>query len=87
MLPLDEARKQLTTLNAAISDLIAGKRLTSLRIGSGNFQREYKYQEITLETLEAMRQDVLQIIYSYEGTKPVFRTNASIPLLVGKDLF
>lgn len=87
MLPLEEAQAQLTTVQVAISDLIAGKRLTSLRIGSGNFQREYKYQEISIDALYALRDELMQIIASYTQTLPTFRQHATIPLVVNKDLY
>ncbi|MCK9622610.1 MAG: hypothetical protein M0R47_19000 [Methylobacter sp.] len=84
---LAEAEAQLLTVNTAISDIIAGKRVTQLRIGSGNFQREMKFSEITIEALKELRSELMEIINSYNNVAPVFRTNATIPLTVGKDLY
>jgi len=84
---LAEAEAQLLTVNTAISDIIAGKRVTQLRIGSGNFQREMKFSEITIEALKELRSELMEIINSYNNVAPVFRTNVTIPLTVGKDLY
>lgn len=87
-MPLDEAKAQLKTVQVAISDLIAGKSVTQLRIGSGNFQREYKYwkPDTLLNTLLELRNDLNLIIASYSTATPTFRTNASIPLVSRKDI-
>lgn len=87
MLSLAEIDLQLATINAAISDLIAGKRVTRLEIGSGNFKRTYAFQEITLESLQAIRADLLEQRAQYSQETPVFRQYASIPLVVRKDIF
>jgi len=86
-LPIEEARAQLLTVNVAISDLVAGKRIVELRVGSGNFQRLYRFGDVNLETLKALQSELLQVISTYDNSKPVFRTNATIPLIVGKDLY
>ena len=82
---LDEATAQLLTVNTAISDLISGKRLNELRIGSGATQRMYRYSEITLEAMYLERADLRSIIASLQPTlRPTFRTNTNIPLFVSK---
>jgi hypothetical protein len=82
---LSEAQLQLTTINAAIQDIISGKRITQLRIGSGDFQRLYHYSEITIESLTTLRSEIRNIINTLTpDVKPVFRTNATIPLVVHK---
>ena len=86
-LPLVEATAQLVTVNAAIQQLIEGKRLKELRVGSGNFQRLYMYSEISLEALKTLQQELLITIDSYAPATAVFRTNAHIPMVVGKDIF
>jgi len=88
-MPLSEAQSQLTTVQVAISDLIAGKRITHLRVGSGNFQREYKYwsPDTLLNTLIELRDNLNLIIASYSTATPTFRRNSTIPLQVGKDIF
>jgi hypothetical protein len=55
-----EIQAELTTVSAAIQDLIAGRRLTELRVGSGDFARLYRYQEITLDNLQAIRDELIQ---------------------------
>lgn len=87
-LPLAEAQAQLTTVNAAISDIIAGKRIVNLRVGSGSFQREYKYYnpEKLLEELRDYQKELTDIVASYTISTPTFRMNATIPLVIKKDL-
>ena len=86
-LPVEEATTQLVTVNAAIQQLIEGKRIKELRVGSGNFQRLYSYSEITLEALKTLQQELLITIDSYAPAITTFRTNAHIPMVIGKDIF
>jgi len=83
---LEEAKAQLLTVNVAIQDLIAGKRITQLRIGSGNFSRLYVNQEVNLESLVAYRDELLNVINELEKKPMTFRTNAHIPTIVRKGL-
>lgn len=86
-IPLEEARAQLITINSAIQQMIDGKRVSELRVGSGGFQRLYRFQEITLDSLKTLQQELLITIDSYAPAVAVFRTNAHIPLVVGKDIY
>jgi len=83
---LAEAEASLATVNAAIEALISGKRLTQLRVGSGSFSRFYAYSELTLDNLKAHRDELLSIIDELTGTTPTFKTNMTIPMIVGKDI-
>lgn len=87
IMTLAEANTQLTTVNSAIEQFVQGKRLTSLKVGSGAFQRSYDYTDLTLEALKAHRQELLQIIDNYEGNLPTFRINATIPLIVRREVY
>lgn len=84
---LAEAQAQLTTVNAAIDQLLSGNRLTQLRVGSGTFQRLYTYQEISLESLTALRNELNSVIDALSPAIPIFRNNATIPLKVSKDIY
>ena len=86
-LPLAEAQAQLITVNAALQDIISGKRIAELRIGSGDFQRLLRYQEVTFDELKTLQQELMITVDSYAQAKPVFRTNAHIPMVVKKELF
>lgn len=81
---LQEAELQLVTVQAAISNLIAGKRINQLRVGSGTFSRLYVFSEIMLSELKEHRDELLQYINSMTETLPVFKKNMTIPLLVRK---
>jgi hypothetical protein len=80
-----EVQAELTTVSAAIQDLIANRRLTELRVGSGDFARLYRYQEITLDNLQAIRDELLQelaILNQEDGLQ--FRKMSSVLLKVTK---
>jgi len=81
-----EVQAELDTVNAALQELISGKRLTQLRIGSGEFARLYQYQEITFDTIKAEQQDLLMELATLENAQNAitFRNNAYIPLTVNK---
>lgn len=82
---LAEAGASLTTVNIAISDLIAGKRIAELNIGTGATQRRYKYSEITIDNLTVLRNELRSIINTLQpDVKPIFRLNANIPIIVEK---
>lgn len=81
---LAEAQSQLATVDAAIDEMVRGKRRVRLEVGSGDFRRVYQNQEITLETLQALRAELLQIINGLTEVTSTFRANCSIPLIVTK---
>lgn len=83
----EEAEAELAIVNAAISALIQGKRITQLQVREADFQRMYEYQGITLEGLKAYRDELLEIIDSLIDVFPTFRKNTTIPLIVKKDRF
>ena len=83
----EEAEAELAIVNAAISALIQGKRITQLQVREADFQRMYEYQGITLEGLKAYRDELLGIIDSLTDVFPTFRKNTTIPLIVKKDRF
>lgn len=84
---LVEAEAQLETVNAAIEALISGKRINQLRVGSGTFARLYVFSELTLDNLKQHRDELLAIIDTLEESVPIFRTHATIPLVVSKDIY
>ena len=48
---LVDAQTQLAIIQAALQDIISGKRINSLKVGSAQFTREYRYQEIDIATI------------------------------------
>lgn len=82
---ITEVQADLAVVNAALQDLIAGKRLTQLRLGSGDFTRLFQYQEITYEVLKAEQAELTQELASLE-TQPQmqFRTMSHVQLNVTK---
>lgn len=81
-----EATAMLSIVNAAISELVQGKRKRSLKIGTHEFMRAREYSEISYAELVAER-DRLQNFIDANSTAPVtptFRKNTSFPMLVTK---
>lgn len=88
---LVDAQTQLAIIQAALQDIISGKRINSLKVGSAQFTREYRYQEIDIATLRQLQTDYLTDIAWWNsqmsGSLPVFANNKTIPLLIRKDYF
>lgn len=75
----------IALIQIAISDLYAGKRLTTLIVGTGDSQRRYSYQEITPENLKAHLNELYTELLSVAtDPTPTFRNFASMPMIVGK---
>ena len=82
---IEEVRAELNTVNSAIQSLIAGNRLTQLRVGSGDFARLYVNQEISLESLRQIRAELLQELSELENTDGIkFRKDSNIVMVTGK---
>jgi len=88
-LPLEEAQRQLMTVNAAIQQLVDGKRVSELQVGSGQFARRYKYQDINIDSLVILRNELLAAIneINQAGKLPVFARNMQIPMVVSKEYY
>jgi hypothetical protein len=83
-LTLAEAEAQLATVNTAIQQLISGKKVTELHVGSGAFQRFYKYQECSMENLLQLRAELLGLINTLSPSLPTFAGNMSFQNIVRK---
>lgn len=81
---VNEIKVALDTVNTAIAQLLSGQRVLELRVGSGNFFRQFRYGEVTLDSLKEYRAELLQMLQSSEVEAPVYRMYATVPLLVKK---
>jgi hypothetical protein len=82
---LIEAEAQLVQVNIAIQDIIMGKAISELKVGSGEFSRWYKFQDVTLDNLCSYRTELRNIINALTPSAiPLFRTNACIPIITRK---
>ena len=86
---LAEAEASLATVNAAINQLVTGKTVNELHVGSGAFQRFYKYQEVSMESLLALRSELLALIgvLSPAPPAPLFAVNMSFQNIIRKGSF
>ena len=86
MITLAEAESELTLVNIAIQDLLAGKRINEHKLATGEFSRWYKFSEVTLDSLMSYRSELRSLITSLQpAVLPTFRSNACIPLVVTRD--
>lgn len=79
-----EIQTAISTVNTAIAQLLSGKRVLELRVGTGNFFRQFRYGEVTLEALKEYRAELVQMSLAYTLAAPTYRTHGSIPLIVKK---
>lgn len=81
----EEVETDLSTVRAALQEIIKGERITFFQVGSGEFTRVYKFSDITYENLKGIEAELLQELASLE-TNPTmtFRTMTNIPLVVTK---
>jgi hypothetical protein len=81
-----EIKVALDTVNTAIAQLLSGKRVLELRVGSGNFFRQFRYGEVTLDALKEYRTELMQMLQTIDAANatPSFRTYATVPLVVKK---
>ena len=86
MITLAEAESELTLVNIAIQDLLAGKRINEHKLATGEFSRWYKFSDVTLDSLMSYRSELRSLIASLQpAVLPTFRSNACIPLVVTRD--
>ena len=84
-LTLAQAQLQLSQVNVAIENLLLGKRINKLTLGSGEFAVTKGFNEVTLESLREYRAELRNYIMQLEPeVLPVFRANACIPIIVLK---
>ncbi len=80
-----QIQTDIDAVSAALSSLYSGQRLTTLIVGTGDSQRRYTYQEITVENLQAAlngyRQELMELTPEIGMT---FRSSCSMPLVIGK---
>lgn len=80
-----QIQAELSTINAALQELVSGTRLTRLQVGSGEFARIYEHQELSYENLKQEKAELVAELATLTPTETMtFRTNSSIPLVVSK---
>ena len=87
LLTLDQLNRELSLVNSRIEQLIQGKAVTRLKVGSSSFARDYMYEATSLADFQEYRKYLIQEIHdkSVDAT-PTFRTNATIPNMVRKQI-
>lgn len=81
---IEKAKETLLLVNAAIDQMIQGKRITRLEVGSQEFRRVYDYENVSLTDLKEMQKELLEIINTAEDAMPTYRSGGTIPLIVSR---
>ena len=81
---LAEATALLSKVNIAIESKITNTRFASFTTGTTEFSHKYEFDTTTLQELQDLRKQLLDIIGSYENSAPIFRTNACIGVIARK---
>jgi hypothetical protein len=77
---ITEIQTDITNVNAAITALLTGNKLLELRVGSGDFARTYRWQELSLESLYSMRTSLYEELTTVEVTTPIFSVGKTVPM-------
>ena len=77
-----EIQTDITNVNAAITALLTGNKLLELRIGSGDFARTYRWQELSLESLYSMRTSLYEELATVTTEAPTFSVGKTVPMFV-----
>ena len=77
-----EIQTDITNVNAAITALLTGNKLLELRVGSGDFARLYRWQDVTLDSLYAMRKSLYEELAAITLEAPTFYVGKTVPLVV-----
>lgn len=92
MTELEEAKTALGIVNAALSNLIQGKRVNQVTFSMGGDTRIYRYEtgspDALYKVLIAEQNRLMIIIRSLDATiKPYVRRNSLIPTVVTRGVF
>ena len=80
-----EVQADLDTVNAALQQLIAGERITRLNLGSGEFAKNYEFQDITYDSLKEEKAHLQSEMDSLTPDQEmIFRNHGNVPLIVTK---
>jgi hypothetical protein len=83
---LEEVDIEIVRIQKAIGDFMSGKTITKLEIGTGHTRRTYEYNQITLESLLAYRNELFRMKSALSPIEPTFAKFSNFPLVVEKDL-
>jgi hypothetical protein len=83
---IDQAKADLLTVNAAISEIYAGTRRKKVQIGTHDYVRFIESADPIqlLKLLLAEKQRLQTYINSLDNTIPIYRGNSNIPIIVGR---
>jgi hypothetical protein len=75
-----EIQTDITNVNAAITAVLTGNKLLELRVGSGDFARTYRWQELSLESLYSMRTSLYQELATVTIETPTFTLGKTVAM-------
>jgi hypothetical protein len=76
MLTLEQAQTDLVAVETAWTELLKGKRVSRLSLGTGSSRRDYTSQEINQTLLMKERDRLQKLIAAWTNEKPVYRNSS-----------
>jgi hypothetical protein len=73
--------EEIRTIDAAIATLLSGNKLKVLKVGSGDFARQYEEHSINLTELYKIRKSLYDELATVTNAVPVFNRGGFIPMV------
>ena len=73
--------EEIRTIDAAIAALLSGNKLKVLKVGSGDFARQYEEHSINLTELYKIRKSLYDELNTVTNAVPVFNRGGFIPMV------
>jgi hypothetical protein len=73
--------QEITTINAAIAEILSGNKLKVLRVGSGDFARLYQEHDLNLTELYKIRQSLYDELAVADNTPKSFNLGGFVPMV------
>lgn len=73
--------EEIRTIDAAIAALSSGNKLKALKVGSGDFARQYEEHSISLTELYKIRKSLYDELDVVTEATPVFNRGGFIPMV------
>jgi len=73
--------EEIKTLDAAIASLLKGDKLKVLKVGSGDFARQYEEHSLNLTELYRIRKSLYDELATVTNATPAFNFGGFVPMV------
>jgi hypothetical protein len=77
-----EIQTDITNVTAAITALLNREKFIEFKIGSGDFARTFRWQEVSLESLISTRKLLYEELDGLTTETPTFSVGKTVPMFV-----